>query len=76
MEQSKLIDNGRKPPMPEVPEKAARRQYTLEDKSRILDEADACTEKGQPGVLLRREGYLSTPLAPFSSPHFPRCFLV
>jgi hypothetical protein len=69
MEQSELIDNGRKPLMPEVPEKPVRRRYTVEDKSRILDEADACTEKGQLGELLRREGYLSTPLAPFSSPY-------
>jgi transposase len=60
MEPSELIDNGRKPPMPEVPEKPVRRRYTVEDKSRILDEADACTEKGQLGELLRREGIYSS----------------
>jgi transposase len=60
MEPSELIDNGRKPPIPEVPEKPVRRRYTVEDKSRILDEADACTEKGQLGELLRREGIYSS----------------
>jgi transposase len=60
MEHSESIDNSRKPPSSEVPEKPVRRRYTVEDKSRILDEADACTEAGQLGDLLRREGIYSS----------------
>lgn len=47
---------------PEVPEKPVRRRYTAEYKLRILDEADACTEHGQLGALLRREGLYSSHL--------------
>lgn len=51
-------------PDPEVVPKAKRRQFTAEYKLRIVREADACTEPGQIGSLLRREGlyssYLST----------------
>ena len=48
---------------PEVPEKPKRRQFTAEYKQRILDEADACTEPGEIGALLRREGLYSSHLA-------------
>jgi transposase-like protein len=47
---------------PEVPEKPVRRRYTAEYKLRILDEADACTQHGQLGALLRREGLYSSHL--------------
>jgi len=51
-------------PDPEVVPKAKRRQFTAEYKLRIVREADAGTEPGQIGSLLRREGlyssYLST----------------
>ncbi len=47
---------------PEVSEKAARRRFTAEYKVRILDEADGCTEPGQIGALLRREGLYSSHL--------------
>ena len=47
---------------PEVSEKAVRRRFTAEYKSRILDEADRCTEPGQLGELLRREGLYSSHL--------------
>ncbi len=51
-------------PDPEVPEKKPRRYFTAKYKLRILDEADACTQQGQLGALLRREGlyfsYLTT----------------
>lgn len=40
----------------EVLEKATRRLYTVEEKRRILREADACTEPGGIGALLRGEG--------------------
>ena len=43
-------------PDPEVVPKAERRRYTGEYKLRILAEADACTQPGQIGALLRREG--------------------
>jgi transposase-like protein len=48
---------------PEVPEKASRRHFTAEYKARILEEADRCTEPGQLGELLRREGLYSSHLA-------------
>ena len=53
--------NGR--PNSEVSEKPARRQFTAEYKMRIVEEADGCTEKGQVGELLRREGLYSSQLA-------------
>lgn len=47
---------------PEVPEKARRRQFSAEYKMRILQEADACSEPGEIGALLRREGLYSSHL--------------
>jgi len=49
-------------PDPEVPEKAIRRRYTAEYKRRILREAEACSERGKLGALLRREGLYSSNL--------------
>ena len=49
-----------KMPETEVVEKAQRRQYTAEYKLRILQEVDACKEKGEIGALLRREGLYSS----------------
>ena len=49
-------------PDPEVPERAKRRQFSPEYKLRILKETDACTEKGQIGALLRREGLYNSHL--------------
>ena len=46
----------------EVKAKAERRQFSAEYKRRILEEADACTEHGQIGALLRREGLYSSNL--------------
>ena len=43
-------------PDPEVVPKAERRRFTAEYKQRILAEADACTQRGAIGALLRREG--------------------
>jgi transposase-like protein len=34
---------------------AERRRFTAEDKLRIVEEADRCTEPGEIGALLRRE---------------------
>ena len=50
------------PPDPEVSEKKPRRKFTAKYKLRILAEADACTEQGQLGALLRREGLYSSNL--------------
>ena len=50
------------PPDPEVPEKKPRRNFTAKYKLRVLDEADACTQQGQLGALLRREGLYSSNL--------------
>ena len=49
-------------PDPEVPEKKARRKFTAKYKLKILQEADVCSEPGQVGALLRREGLYSSNL--------------
>jgi transposase-like protein len=49
-------------PEVEVVAKAARRRFTAEYKRKILREADACTEPGAIGALLRREGLYSSNL--------------
>lgn len=50
-------------PDPEVPAKARRRRFTASYKLRILEEADRCTEPGEIGALLRREGLYSSLLS-------------
>jgi len=40
-----------------------RRRFTTQEKVRILKEADACTEPGELGALLRREGIYSSYLS-------------
>jgi transposase len=47
---------------PEVLEKPIRRRFTADYKLRIVQEADRCTEPGQIGALLRREGLYSSQL--------------
>src|SRR6478672_9749568 len=51
------------PPDPEVLPKASRRTFSAAEKLRILTAADACTQPGQIGALLRREGLYSSHLA-------------
>lgn len=46
----------------EVPAKATRRRFTAEYKLRILEQADRCSEPGEIGALLRREGLYSSHL--------------
>jgi transposase-like protein len=46
----------------EVLAKASRRRFSAEYKRRILREADACTQPGELGALLRREGLYSSNL--------------
>jgi transposase len=50
-------------PDPQVLERPERRKFTVEYKARIAREADTCTEQGQIGALLRREGLYSSQLA-------------
>ena len=56
------IGNRKPVPDPAVPEKPVRRRFTAEYKLRILREADHCTQPGQLGALLRREGLYSSHL--------------
>ena len=51
------------PPDPEVVAKPTRRQFTAPYRLRILEEADRCTEPGEVGRLLRREGLYSSHLS-------------
>lgn len=50
-------------PDPQVVEKARRRSFPASYKLRILAEIDRCTEPGQVGVILRREGLYSSHLS-------------
>lgn len=52
-------------PDPEVNQRALRRRFTAADKLRILAAADACSQPGQLGALLRREGLYSSTLINF-----------
>ena len=49
-------------PDPEVVPKAKRRRFTKNYKLRILKQADACSQSGQIGALLRSEGLYSSNL--------------
>jgi transposase len=63
---SKISSNGSEPvarPDPEVVPKARRRRFSADYKLRIVEEADHCTERGQIGALLRREGLYSSQLS-------------
>ena len=62
-EQQQADDLAVRIPDPEVVPKAKRRQLTAKFKLRILEEADRCTERGQIGELLRREGLYSSHLS-------------
>jgi transposase-like protein len=50
------------PPDPEVPETVPRRRFTAAFKLRIVQQADGCTQPGEIGALLRREGLYSSHL--------------
>ena len=50
-------------PDPEVVATAQRRRFSIAEKRRILSEADRCTQRGELGALLRREGIYSSMLA-------------
>src|SRR5271157_2307407 len=57
------LGNGKPLPDPAVAEKPVRRHFAAEYKGRILREADGCTQPGQLGALLRREGLYSSHLS-------------
>jgi transposase-like protein len=64
-ERSEAAGGGAAPqavPDPEL-RRPRRRTFSAEQKLRILEEADACTEPGEVGALLRREGLYSSHLA-------------
>ncbi len=69
MSQNDLLDarrNGQAviiAPDPEVRPKVKYRRFGTEYKKRILDEAQRCTQYGELGSLLRREGLYSSLLA-------------
>ena len=50
-------------PDPEVSVQPRRRHFSADEKLRILEEADQCTQPGQISALLRREGIYSALLA-------------
>ena len=51
----------------EVLAKATRRRFTADEKRLILKEAAACTQRGELGALLRREGIYSSHLSSWRS---------
>lgn len=57
-----VSSNGERPD-PEVVERPRRRTFTAEQRLAILREADACTQPGEIGALLRRHGIYSSYLA-------------
>jgi transposase len=63
MQRTESVVEGRVTPSPEVSERPVRRRFTVEYKVKVLAEADACTEPGMFGELLRREGLYSSHLS-------------
>jgi transposase len=50
-------------PDPEVSPLPKRRRFSADFKARVVEEAEACTEAGDIGALLRREGLYSSQLS-------------
>ena len=63
MERTESTEKRLATPSAEVQEKPERRRFAAEYKLRILAEADGCTDVGQVGELLRREGLYSSLLS-------------
>jgi transposase len=57
------VAGGRSAPDPELGDRPLRRRFSAEYKLRILCEAEACTEPGEIGALVRREGLYSSHLS-------------
>lgn len=53
----------RSAPDPEVSALPKRRRFSADFKARIVEEAESCTEPGEIGALLRREGLYSSQLS-------------
>jgi len=53
-------EDGRKTETSSCEVKTPRRRFSAKEKLRILEEADACTEPGEIGALVRREGIYSS----------------
>jgi hypothetical protein len=60
-------------PDPEVVPVAHRRRLTAEEKLRILEEADACTEPGEIGALVRQRRDLRPSRKPGGRPELRPC---
>jgi transposase len=56
-------------PDPEVVSEPKRRRFTAEYRLRIVEEADQCTQSGDVGRLLRREGLYSSHLTKWREVH-------
>ena len=69
MERTESAVEERAAPSSEVLERPVRRRFTVDYKAKILAEADACTEMGQLGELLRREGLYSSYLTTWRRQH-------
>jgi transposase-like protein len=61
LKKNKISSSTSSPPT-EVSEKATRRRFTAKYKLRILEAVEACTESGEIGALLRREGLYTSHL--------------
>jgi transposase-like protein len=56
-------EDGDQTERPDSEVKTPRRRFSAKEKLRILEEADACTEPGEIGALIRREGIYSSYLS-------------
>ncbi|MGH2967951.1 MAG: transposase [Solirubrobacteraceae bacterium] len=61
-ERKRSIEQPPAAPDPELVERATRRRFSAGYKLRIVREADACTQPGEIGALLRREGLYTSHL--------------
>ncbi len=52
-----------RPPNPEVSQVVKKRRFSVQYKTKVLREADACTQSGEIFALLRREGLYSSHLS-------------
>ena len=57
------IENAGRPIDSEVPEKPLRRSFSAAYKQQIVEEADGCSQAGELGLLLRREGLYASLLS-------------
>jgi transposase-like protein len=62
MPSDSMVDREEIMPDPQF-EKRQRRRFSAEQKRRILDDVDACTERGEVAAILRREGLYASQLS-------------